>query len=188
MRLIMKFLKFNAKKTIPVLMGLLLGTLSFVSPAYSDEVFVQDGKEYVIKEGVVGVMKKPTTEFAQDTSQKNQTFFDTYDSSKLKAQGGALSGKQKYRVVYRLEKNLHTNKVKEIPGLLTNNLIVEAKSHDSLSSTVNLRLKKSYKENGFYVYELPDDKAVSEVLAELAKNPDVLKTHVEVIEHLRVPM
>lgn len=188
MRLTMKFSRFNAKKILPTLMGVLLGTFSTVFPAYSDEAFVQDGKEYIIKEGIVGIMKKPTTEFAQDTLQKNHTFFETYDSAKLKAQGGSVTGKPQYRVVYRVEKNLHTNKVKEIPGLLTNNLIVEAKSHDHLSSTVNLKLKKSYKENGFYVYELPNDKAISEVLAELAKNPDVLKTHVEVIEHLRVPM
>lgn len=184
----MKFSQVKTKKIIPVLMGVLFGATAVVSPAYSDEVFVQDGKQYTIKEGVVGIMKKPTVDFAQDASQKNQLFFDMYDASKLKAQGGAVTGKQKYRVVYRTEKNARTNTVKEIPGLLTNNIIVEAKSTDTLSSTTSLKLKKSYKENGFYIYELPADTPVSAVLSELAKNPNIVKARVEVIEHLRVPM
>lgn len=184
----MKSFVSNIKKFPSLLIGAVLGSLLSLSSAYADEAFTQDGKQYVIKEGVIGIMKKPTTDFGHDGSQKNQLFFDMYDSAKLRAHGGVLNNKQKYRVVYRLEKNTHTNKVKEIPGLLTNNIIVEAKNTNQGALETNLKLKKSYQENGFYVYELPADQSVSDVLTELAKNSAILKARVEVIEHLRVPM
>lgn len=178
-------------KILSVLFG--VSALSFVSSTYADETFTQNGQQYVLKSDVVGVIRKPVNAFAMNAkeraaAQKTKTFFDTYTAAELKAQGGAVSKKNKYRVVYRQVSNPATHTVKEVPGLLTNNIIVESQNNASLALNASFKLKKSYKENGFYLYELPAGKPVAEVLDELSKQPGVRKARVEVIEYLKMPM
>lgn len=180
-------------KNINKLLGAFLcaGSLS-ASLVHADETFTQDGKQYVLKSGVVGVIHKPANKFrlnqkqppSASGSQKQNTFFDVYDESKLRVQSNKESSK-KYRVVYRQVTDPETQEVTEVPALLTGSVIVQTNQASALKTS--LKLKKSFQTDGFYLYELPADKSVAQVLSELSTEPGV-KARVEVIEHLNVPM
>jgi len=159
--------------------------------AFADETFVQDGSTYVVKSDLKGIIRspgkaeKPTGSIKKDM-QKQNSFFDVYDTQSLSQHGAKLVKKKKYQVVYKQVKNSYTNEIKEVPALLSGQLIVKTKNIDSIKTS--LKLKKSYHDNGFYVYQIADNQSIAQALQEIQSQPGVEKANVEVIEHLNVPM
>lgn len=187
----------STMKTATKFFGTLLfaTSLGFASvTASADESFKQGGHEYILRSNIVGVIRKPVapaamTEQEREAAKKNKTFFDIYDTSfNPKKVRGSIPQKNRFRVVYKQVKNPKTHEVKEVPGLLTGDVIVQAKNKEDFVLNTNLKLKKSYKEAGFYIYELPENKSVSDVLNELSKESNVEQARVEIIEHLRIPL
>lgn len=173
----------------------LFGSLTLSLHAFADEIFVQDGSEYVVKSGVVGVMNMPENAYQQSTkgklngkspsTNKIKGFFSVYDEQGLKQHGAKLADKPKYQVVHKLVRNPHTQKVKEVPALLSGQIIVKTKDVDSIKTS--LKLKKGFPDSGFYIYDL-NNASVSQALQELSSQPGVEQAKIEVIENLRVPM
>ena len=179
--------------------------------ATQGESFSQGNVDYVYMPNLVGVVQKYKLGQGFESESKSHSTMGKTFSSGVKAaysangleiykrpdsnqafdlrkmgEDSSRSRRMVYDVVLRKVVNIENNSVSYRPGLLTGNIVVKSKTFKSLNTP--LELKKSFSDAGFFIYELPHNQTISNVLSDLNKNPEVESANVEIIENLKVPM